>query len=151
MSLWELGEWREAIEPYREMLRLNPGDNQGIRYLLAPALLEEGQDEILGELLDRCEEDAAATCVYTKALWKFRAEGATEEAASTLTEALETNPYVPEYLLGERSLPGALPQFVSFGDESEAVVYFAVALSGWLKTPGAIDWLRTNALEREEE
>ncbi len=151
LSLWELGERHEAIEHYREMLRLNPGDNQGIRYLLAPALLEEGQDETLGELLERYEDDAAATWVYTKALWKFRTEGATEEAASALTEALETNPYVPEYLLGERSLPGALPQFVGFGDESEAVVYFAEALPGWLKTPGAIDWLRTNASEREDE
>ncbi len=145
LSLWELGERRQAVDHYWEMLRLNPNDNQGIRYLLATALLEEGEYEPLGELLARYEDDAAATWLYTRALWVFRKEGATEEANAALREAVGFNAFVPEYLLGERNLPGALPRFVGFGDESEAAVYFAEALPGWLKTPGAIDWLRTNA------
>ena len=33
------------------MLRLNPGDNQGIRYLLAHALLDMDQDEELQSLV----------------------------------------------------------------------------------------------------
>jgi tetratricopeptide (TPR) repeat protein len=151
LSLWELGERRQAVDHYQEMLRLNPNDNQGIRYLLAIALLEEGSDQELKELLDRYEDDAGATWLYTKALWTFRAEGTTEEANGALREAMAFNAFVPEYLLGERSMPGALPHLVGFGDESEAAVYFVEALPGWLKTPGGIEWLRTNAPRRMED
>jgi tetratricopeptide (TPR) repeat protein len=148
VCLWELGEREEAIEHYREMLYLNPGDNQGIRYELAGYLLDEEMDEELGELLERYEEDASAFWVYTRALWRFRKEGDTEEAIAALKEALETNPYVPLYLLGHKSLPGALPELIGFGDESEAVAYFARALTGWLRTPQALEWLRQNVDER---
>jgi tetratricopeptide (TPR) repeat protein len=148
VCLWELGEREEAIEHYREMLDLNPGDNQGIRYELAGYLLDEELDEELGELLERYEEDASALWVYTRALWRFRKEGDTEEATAALKEATETNPYVPLYLLGHKSLPGALPELIGFGDESEAVAYFARALTGWLRTPQALEWLRQNVDER---
>ena len=148
VCLWELGEREEAIEHYREMLYLNPGDNQGIRYELAGWLLDEEMDEELGELLERYEEDASAFWVYTRALWRFRKEGDTEEATAALKEAIETNPYVPLYLLGHKSLPGALPELIGFGDESEAVAYFARALTGWLRTVQALEWLRQNVDER---
>ena len=148
ICLWELGEQEEAIEHYREMLDLNPGDNQGIRYELAGHLLDEEMDEELGELLERYEGDASALWVYTRALWRFRKEGDTEEATAALKEAIETNPYVPLYLLGHKSLPGALPELIGFGDESEAVAYFARALTGWLRTPQALEWLRHNVDER---
>lgn len=143
LCLWELGERREAIEHYTQMLSLNPGDNQGIRYLLAPALLEEGHEQALGQLLGTYEDDAGAMWVYTRALWRFRSEGASEKANAALDEAMQTNPYVPEYLRGERGIPRSLPDFVGMGDESEAAVYFAEALPSWLKTPGAIEWLRS--------
>jgi len=145
LALWELGERSEAIEHYQQMLHLNPNDNQGIRYLLASALLEEGLDDDLGELLESYEDDAGASWVYARALWRFRTEGDDEEARSALEEAISFNPFVPGYLLGRRGMPGALPALVGFGDESEAVVYFAEALPGWLRTPGAIEWLRANA------
>jgi tetratricopeptide (TPR) repeat protein len=145
--LWELGEREQAIEHYREMLRLNPNDNQGVRYALANCLLDEDRDEALGELLAQYEEDASAAWVYTRALWRFRREGDSAEAVAALEEALKDNPFVPPYLLGQKSLPGALPELMGFGDESEAVAYFVEALPNWLRTPGAIEWLRKNAPE----
>ena len=75
LALWELGERSEAIEHYRQMLHLNPNDNQGIRYLLASALLEEGLDDDLGELLKSYGDDAGANWVYARALWSFRTGG----------------------------------------------------------------------------
>lgn len=93
--LWELGEHKEAIEHYQQMLELNPGDNQGIRYELAGWFLDEEMDEDLGELLGRYEEDVSALWVYTRALLAFREGGATEKATNALEEAMETNPYVP--------------------------------------------------------
>jgi tetratricopeptide (TPR) repeat protein len=151
LALWELGEHEEAIEHYKAMLRLNPNDNQGIRYLLVLVFLEEGSDEPLGELLEQYEDDASALWLYTRALWTFRKKGSTREANAALEEALETNPFVPLYLLGQRSLPQALPEYIGFGDESEAVAYIAEAMPAWLRTSGALEWLRVYAPEGEPD
>ncbi len=43
--LWDAGRRDEAIEHWRELLRLNPGDNQGVRFVVVPRLLELGRDE----------------------------------------------------------------------------------------------------------
>jgi tetratricopeptide (TPR) repeat protein len=148
-SLWVLGERRQALAHYRRMLELNPGDNQGIRYQLAGCLLDEGLDEELGELLEQYEEEASAYWLYTRALWRFRTEGASEQATKELEEATGTNPYVPLYLLGRKNfLAQGLPELIGLGDESEAVSYFARALPEWLKTPGAVEWLRENTDEQ---
>ena len=50
-TLWTLGRREEAANHLREMLRLNPGDNQGVRYTLASWLLDLDQDEVLAPLL----------------------------------------------------------------------------------------------------
>jgi tetratricopeptide (TPR) repeat protein len=142
--LWELGERREAIDHYRQMLDLNPDDNQGIRHELASCLLDEELDDELGDLLGRYEEDVFAEWAYTRALWAFRKKGDTKETAEALEDAIETNPYVPLYLLGHKSLPRALPDLMSLGDESEAISYVATALTAWLRTPSALEWLRGN-------
>lgn len=146
--LWELGERQEAIEHYKQMLDLNPDDNQGIRHELSSCLLDEDLDEELGDLLERYENDVLAEWVYTRALWTFRKEGDTEGATKALEDAIETNPYVPLYLLGRKSLPSALPDLMRLGDESEAVSYVARALTIWLRTPSALEWLRGNVDER---
>jgi len=148
-ALWALGEREQALAHYRDLLELNPGDNQGVRYELAGCLLEEGLDQELGELLGQYDEEISAFWLYTRALWRFRTEGASERATTELAEASGTNPYVPLYLLGKKNLLAqGLPELIGFGDESEAVSYFANALPEWLKTPGAVEWVRENADER---
>ena len=43
--LWESRRLEEAVEHYQDMLRLNPNDNQGLRYILMTHLIELGFDE----------------------------------------------------------------------------------------------------------
>jgi len=69
------------------MLRLNPGDNQGISYILANCLLEEGLDSALGNLLKQYEDDGAAAWLYSRALWVFRSERSNARANKYLKEA----------------------------------------------------------------
>jgi tetratricopeptide (TPR) repeat protein len=148
-TLWVLGQREQALAHYRRLLELNPGDNQGVRYQLAGCLLEEGLDEELGELIEQYEEEASANWLYTRALWRYRMEGDTERASTELGEAIDANPYVPLYLLGRKNfLAQGLPELIGLGDESEAVSYFARALTEWLKTPGAVEWLRENTDEQ---
>jgi tetratricopeptide (TPR) repeat protein len=43
LALLKLGEEEEAMKHFRAMLKLNPGDNQGIRYLLLGCLLKRNE------------------------------------------------------------------------------------------------------------
>ncbi len=147
-TLWAMGEHQQAIEHFTDMLRLNPGDNQGIRYLLASCLLATGDDERLGELLDQYSEDASARWMYTRALWLFRREGAGRKANTALRKALEMNPFVPEYLFGITPLPEQLPPYVGLGDETEAIDYAIEGIENWFHTPGAMQWFASR-LEHE--
>ncbi len=137
----QLGETAEAIAHYQEMLRLNPNDNQGVRYMLLPCLLEEGDSEAVANLFQQYEDEASASWTYSRALWLFQKDGATEQTNQELQQALESNKYVPDYLLEKKKMPKQLPSLIGWGDESEAVSYAATALLAWHKTPGALQWL----------
>ncbi len=140
-SLDALGEQQQAIEHYRELLRLNPHDNQGNRFEFARCLLKAGADEELGILLDQYKDDAMAAWAYTLALWLFRKEGASARAGEALKKAFKQNRFVLPYLIGLKSLPDNPPDYMSYGDESEAIDYAAGNLRVWLDTEGALKWL----------
>jgi tetratricopeptide (TPR) repeat protein len=140
-TLWELGDTDAAVAHARELLRLNPGDNQGIRYNLLAWLLREGRDDEVGKVLDQYKDDGSAQWLYARALVTYRLEGPSRKAVRQLRAALDANPFVPEFLLGERHLPKQLPEYVGFGDENEAVMAVALIGQQWIRTPGALDWL----------
>ena len=50
-TLWDIGRREEAVAHYRDMLRLNPNDNQGVRYQLSDCLLDLEQHDELEQLL----------------------------------------------------------------------------------------------------
>ena len=141
--LWALGERQAAIGHVQDMLRLNPGDNQGLRYTLAAWLLTTGANAVLEHLLAQYPDEGSANWAYTRALATFRRHGAGHQADTALREALTTNPFVPAYLLGLKPLPRRLPAYVGFGDENEAVTYIAEAAEGWRASPQALAWLAT--------
>ncbi|MGB4873636.1 MAG: hypothetical protein WBP47_26555 [Candidatus Promineifilaceae bacterium] len=145
--LWQLGQRQAAIEHYKEMLRLNPDDNQGIRNLLLPAYLAEGLDAAAERLLGEYEDDASATWLYNRVLLLYRQEKSGKKARAQLHEALQYNPYVPAYLLGRKRLPKQLPPYVGFGDENEAIYYVTEAGHLWLEQEGALDWLQRISTE----
>lgn len=139
--LWKSGERGQAISHYREMLRLNPYDNQGVRYALLECLVEQERDEEAGEILQLFEGDCSACWLYPRALLAFRQKGESPEADACLKEALGRNKFVPGYLLGRRALPKEPPQYVELGGRSEAVGYAADGVNTWRGTNGALGWL----------
>src|SRR4051794_41792256 len=86
-ALMKLGDVESAVAHYRDMLRLNPNDNQGIRYLLAAHLLRQGDEAALKELLTSYEDEGSATWLYTQALWRFRRDGAGPQPVNPAKEA----------------------------------------------------------------
>ncbi|MFQ5946299.1 MAG: hypothetical protein ACE5NC_08630, partial [Anaerolineae bacterium] len=141
--LERLGRTGEAIEHYRDLLRLNPNDNQGVRYVLLPALLAQGRDDEAGALLRQFEGDAMALWQYGRALWMFRREGDSRPARESLGQALRANRRVPRYLTGDEELPEDDAPSYALGSDEEAVIC-ARALGGvWQAMPGAGRWLAT--------
>ncbi len=121
-TLWTLGRREEAAEHLQDMLRLNPGDNQGVRYTLASWLLDLGRDDELARLLDQYNE-GSATWAYSRTLLAFRQYGDAPEARKRLTAARKVNKHVPAYLLGEQPMPPERPSYYSPGEASEAIMY----------------------------
>lgn len=138
--LWQAGDRDEAIGHYRDMLRLNPGDNQGIRYILASCLLDAGRDDEVVGLIEPYPDDASAAWAWSRALLAFRKHGNGEAAKAALAEAKTTNPHVPAYLSGKKKMPKRLPDVIGFGDESEAISYVGDYGSAWKNTPESIAW-----------
>ena len=140
--LWESGQRAQAVDHYAELLRLNPNDNQGVRYLLLGALVDLDRDEEAQRLLQRYEHDGSAEWAYTIALLAFRREGDSAISRSLLRAASDTNRHVPDYLVGNKGMPPAPPSYISLGGEDEAISYSAQFLRTWRSSEGAIPWLR---------
>lgn len=144
-SCWAMGDRQAAIQEMWELLRLNQNDNQGNRYVLLSWLLAAGSLEQIERLLPLYPDESSAAWLYDRALHAFRINGGHPEATSELRAALRVNKFVPDFLLGRRVFPADEPEYIGWGDESEAVVYAGDALSRWLETPGALTWLDSKA------
>ncbi len=141
--LEELGREDEAIGHYRKLLRLNPNDNQGVRYSLLTALFTLGLDDEAGALLQQFKDEPTAMWLYGRTLWTFRREGDSPAARTSLRRALGANRRVPKYLTGKEELPHADPSSYALRSEEEAVICARALSVVWQVTPGAVEWLRT--------
>jgi len=143
-TLAELARTDEATAHFRDLLRLNPNDNQGVRYSLLSELTYARQDVDALALLQEYRDDIAAEWVYTWALLEFCA-ARRAEADGRLATALEVNPYVPTFIQID---PAELPpdgDTVKLGGEDEAVSYVREFGDAWLAMPGAVTWLLEKA------
>jgi len=146
-TLWRVNRKEESIDHYRELLRLNANDNQGVRYVLLELLLQLDRDDEAARLIRKYRGDWSSAWMYTRALLEFRKGGACATARSALGRALDQNRHVPTYLIGHKRIPNRLPDYIRPGDVSEAVSYSAHHLNHWRRTPGAIDWLKRQVAE----
>jgi tetratricopeptide (TPR) repeat protein len=149
--LWTTARRDEAIQHLQDMLRLNPNDNQGIRYTLAGFLLFLDRDEDLALLLQQFPDEESTAWAFTKALLSFRQHGDTLDARRLLKKAKKANKHVADYLLGEEFPPPGQPGYYSPGDRSEALNYIGSFLAGWKSTPGAIAWLHDHDKKQKEK
>jgi tetratricopeptide (TPR) repeat protein len=141
-TLVELGRPNEAIPAYLDLLRLNPNDNQGVRYLLLLQHLRGNRDDEASALMLQYPDDPAAEWCYSRALLSVRAREV-PRAATELDAARQSNPYVPEYLLDQDAEAPELDAFgVTIGGPDEAWEYAQAYGDIWRATPGALDWLR---------
>jgi len=150
--LWWVNRRDEAVAHAVDMLRLNPDDNQGVRYYLLGCYGILGDMARVNELLERrpYRNEVSAEWTYTRALVRFSQEGASAKAAKLLKEAIKWNRHVPAYLLGEKAIPGKMPEMLEMGEPSEAATYASQFGFMWRKVDGALDWLRLTAQGRRK-
>ena len=142
IALRDAGRLDEAASEFNEMLKLNEGDNQGMRYELLTVLLVLGRLDEARALFDRYPYDSESSMVF---LWGRVLERvlSNDEAASAdaLTQARKQNAHVEAYLKGTRKLPKTLPYGYSFGSKEEAICFGNMLLMAWNAHPAAKAWL----------
>ena len=132
----------QAISEYQDILRLNPNDNQGVRYPLASLLLRAGRDDELQKLLKEYKDDISPFLPYARALLSYRQSGESVKANNALKKAIAANGYVVDYLLERVPLPKYSPEMYSPGSKDEAILCAEIMLEPWKATEGAAEWLR---------
>lgn len=140
-DLWRSGDHEAAIGHLREMLDLNPGDNQGLRYVLLAWLLNMRDDTAVEELLRAHSDEASAFICYTQALFAFRKAGDGKAARKAAVEAWECNRHVPKLLARKGRVRFEDTGYYTLGGEDEAAYYIEEYGFAWKETPGAVDWL----------
>lgn len=147
VALWAQGERKSAIGHAEDMLRLNPNDNQGVRYLLLEWYLQSNMDKKAAALLKRYRDDHDAGMLWGAALLAYRSGGDSGAAKAALEAAMANNRHVGPYLTATRKLPKHLPESYTSGSVDEAVIYVSSAADGWKATRGALAWLKVQLAE----
>jgi len=99
LTLWKLGRLEEAVSIFKRMLKLNPNDNQGIRYLMGPIHHEMGDHRAACRWYERSKDDPH--CMYNYGLSLVQ-QDRMEKAARVLISAVFANPYIAPMLLGAK-------------------------------------------------
>lgn len=147
-ALWDQDDLEGAAQEYEQLMKLNPGDNLGLRYLLLPLFIQLGKKFEAEALLRTWSGEPSPEWDFNRALMAFWRRGSTRTAANHLRKGMERNPHVANYLLGLNPLPRRLPDAITFGHEDEAIDYSARAHGAWSQVPGALEWLGQTALLR---
>jgi tetratricopeptide (TPR) repeat protein len=131
----------QAIEILEHVLRWNPSDNQGIRYLIGSEYLRTGNEKKAQKIFKQ-EADSYPPYRYEAALVEIMS-GKMVEAATILRRAFIENPYIAEILTGT---PSPLPMAIWHGSnlsEPETAEAYAEHYDGlWRSTPEAVAFLR---------
>lgn len=139
LTRWKLGRFEEAVGIFKRMLKLNPNDNQGVRYLMGPIHHEMGDLKEACRWYERNGDDPHN--LYNLGLALIQ-QDRLEKAARVLIFAVSANPYIAPMLLG-----GKLPRRDWWHDTGWAELgyaedYMNEYCSWWGKEEGSLDFLR---------
>ncbi len=141
-ALWECRRQSEATEVCWKVLKLNPNDNQGIRYILIDFLLTDNRLKEVEKLIELYPREWSAHWNYATALYYFKTEGAkSEKTIQQAKKAIESNKFILQYLTAKSKIPSGDPSHYSPGSKEEAICYIQDSVTAWLGTPNALQWI----------
>lgn len=143
VTLWRRGltqDRHDAIDVAKRMLRLNPDDNQGIRFLLWHWMPEMGLWDEMRPILRRYRDEQRCETLFTSTLDAIRRHDG--GAADLLAQAIRSNVHVTPLLLADRVPADTKSESVAWMGPEEAASYAHRAHANWRKVEGALDMLR---------
>lgn len=142
MVLMVAGKWGEAVDQWREMLVLNPNDNQSVRHPLMTCLLALSRLDEADQLFEQFkgEESHNTHYAYSRVLWWWL-KGDRDAATAALFDARLQNPHT-EGLLCSADALGAAPPSYSPGSEDESLCFIEFLGMAWDQHPEALDWIQ---------
>lgn len=127
LTAWKQGKLEQAISIFKQMLELNPNDNQGARYLMGPLYHQLGSLEEAAKWYEQNGDDPHNLYNYGLALIE---QNRLEKAARVLIFAIFNNPYIAPMLLGEKLPKRNWFQTVSWAEPDYAEDYLT-EYGGW--------------------
>jgi tetratricopeptide (TPR) repeat protein len=99
LTTWKQGRLESAIDIFKQMLKLNPNDNHGARYLMGPIYHQMENLEEAARWYQRNGDDPDN--LYNFGLVLIQ-QNKLEKAARILIFAIFSNPYIAPMLLGDK-------------------------------------------------
>jgi tetratricopeptide (TPR) repeat protein len=137
----------EAIELWYQLLCFDETDELHAVRLLVPTLIELNRLDSAHLLLDAFHDDCSAHMMYSRALYLFKRQGASEDANEALLKGLNQNMHVIE-MLREQKRPIDTPEIYQSGSLEEAQNYLKTAMRDWYKREDIVNWFMN--FEREK-
>ena len=100
LVLVEQKQWAEALAIHKQMLLLNPNDNQGVRYLIGIECLRVGDNAGAIDAFQKYLHEEVG-CAFGLALANLHAHGHSADIGEPLLTGFGANRYVAPMLLGE--------------------------------------------------
>jgi tetratricopeptide (TPR) repeat protein len=142
--LHNLDRHDEAFAAFFELMHLNPRDNQGIRTMLGPALVECQRYDEAKTFLSQYKDAPSTYMKYSWALLLFRTQGNSIAAIQALDSALAFNKFVPGAFLNLKDIMRtSLPQQYSPGSFEESILYVHDCFPAWVDKQGGgpLGWM----------
>lgn len=137
------GEINKALPIFRNILRLNPTDNQGVRAIVIYCYFDLGRVEDALEICKDYSDDTMEDMIYGKALALYLLERR-DEAEQAVYEAIRILPLIARELVKRnhkvpRNFDGG---YVANGSQDQAYNYVTIHGKFWKNAPGSIDLVK---------
>lgn len=142
----------KAIPLYEEILSFNPNDNQGIRGLLATAYLNTNQPEKVIELTSHYPESSMCDTFMGTLLAMYMLKN-NAGAIKNLEQIKKYRPHIIKEILKEsHPKPATFKEdMIAIGSPDEAYYYWIHQGRLWEIIPGAMDFLRENTKDIQDQ
>ncbi len=145
-----MGDIAKATAEFEDLLRLNPNDNQGARWMLMEVYCRTNRLDDAQRLLEEYPDEGMPFLPFTGLLIHFQQDGDSPELRKELHEQALRNPHIIPRLLDPNLIDHEPSPTFTMASPEEADLYCQQFLSAWRSTPGAITWLRAVAFSLPE-
>lgn len=142
LLFWQNNEKDKAIDQLKYVLKLNPRDDQGVRYVLLAYLLELDMLEDAQSLMMSYGDDYSTYWSFCELLLDIKKQEDSAIIEMEFGMCVECNEFVVPYLIGDEKIPSDAVGSYDDGDRNEAIFYVQSAGDAWFNDKNALNTLK---------